>query len=443
MNNEFINLARQSFLAYCHIIDPLFKHNWHHVKMCKVLEKIARGESKRVIFSLPPQHGKTYFVTQRFPTFYFGRNPKSNIISTSYSQQYAEDSGTFVKSMMLTDEYKKIFNIQITQSTKSKKRFSLVNGGNYYAVGRGGTITGRGAQLIIIDDLIKNNHEAMSKKYRDAMIDWYKNTLRTRLRKNGSIIIIQTRWHQNDLIGYLLKDSSEDWENIVFPAISEKNEALWHELYELEHLEAIRKEMGSLAFEGLYQQKPALQDGFYIKDDWIQRYDILPKVIEDSIITFDLTFKGDEQSDWVVGQYWVKSANNFFLIDMIRGKWDFTKQLFHMKQFIANHINCGNIVIEDSANASAIFSVIKQNVSGIKLWKPKTSKESRLQSVAPLFEAKNIYIPKEQKYDDLVTELLGFPNMEHDDTVDACTMALLNLRKQSLGMVMSLGERIF
>ena len=201
--------------------------------------------------------------------------------------------------------------------------------------------------------------------------------------------------------------------------------------------------MGNLAFEGLYQQKPALQDGFYIKDDWIQRYDIPPKVIEDSLITFDLTFKGDEQSDWVVGQYWVKSANNFFLIDMIRGKWDFTKQLFHMKQFIANHINCGNIVIEDSANASAIFSVIKQNVSGIKLWKPKTSKESRLQSVAPLFEAKNIYIPKEQKYDDLVTELLGFPNMEHDDTVDACTMALLNLRKQSLGMVMSLGERIF
>jgi predicted phage terminase large subunit-like protein len=441
--NEFINLARNFFLSYCHIINPNFKRNWHHEEIAKHLEQIAAGKPKRLIISLPPQHGKTFQITQHFPTYYLGRNPKNNIISTSYSQASAEDSGTFVRDLMNTEEYKVIFQSRITQSSKSKKRFSLEQGGNYYAVGRGGPVTGRGAQLIIIDDLIKNHAEALSENYRNDMIDWYKKTLRTRLRKNGSIIVVQTRWHENDLIGHLLSDKSEEWENLVYPAINEQGEALWPELHTIDSLLTQKKIMGTISFQGLYQQQPTSEEGYLIKSAWIQRYKDPPRIFETTIITADLTFKGEKTSDYVVFQKWGKVGPNFYLLDMVRGQWDFTQTLFHMKHFLHKHKDCTNIVIEDAANASAVFSTIKQHVSGVRLWKAQTSKESRLIAVAPLFESNNIFIGEDEKYAILISELLGFPNMAHDDTVDACTMALLNLKNQSSGLIMTLGERIF
>lgn len=443
--NEWTNLARSYFLSYCHIINRNFKRNWHHEVIAKHLDEIADGKSKRLIISLPPRHGKSFLISQHFPTFYLGRNPKHNIISTAYNQTLAEDFGVYVKNLLMSEEYKTIFPVNVDISSKSKRRFSLTEGGNYYAIGRGGPITGRGGNLIIIDDLIKNEHEARSETHRKAILEWYKNTLRTRLMPNGSIIIVQTRWHQQDLIGELLNNSKEEWEYIKIPAINEFNQPLWPEMYPLEVLETIRKEVGTITFEGLYQQEPTVTQGYMIDVDWIQRYrlDDLPKIVHDSIITFDLTFKGSKDTDYVVGQKWSKLGADYYLVDMIRERADFTKTLFHMKHFINKHKDCTNIVIEDAANASAVYSTIKQHVSGVRLWKPQTSKEARLMAVAPLFEAKNIYIPKDEKYDIFVSELLGFPLAAHDDTVDACSMALLNLKTQSGGLVMSLGERIF
>lgn len=249
---------------------------------------------------------------------------------------------------------------------------------------------------------------------------------------------------KNDLIGELLNNSGEEWEYIKLPAINEAGEALWPEMFPIDVLQTIKKEIGTLNFEGLYQQEPTATEGNIIKSDWIQRYSQLPKIVSnDSIITFDLTFKGTKDSDYVVGQKWQKIGPDYYLLDMIRGQWDFTQTLFHMKQFLNKNKECSNIVIEDAANASAVYSTIKQHISGVRLWKAQTSKDVRLTAVAPLFEAKNIYIPKDEKYDILVSELLGFPLASHDDTVDACSMALLNLKTQSGGLIMSIGERIF
>lgn len=448
--NEWTNLARSYFLSYCHIINRNFESNWHHELIAGYLDDIADGKSMRLIISLPPRHGKSFMISQHFPTFYLGRNPKHNIISTAYNQSLAEDFGIYVKNVLMSEEYKTIFPINVNSSSKSKKRFSIMEGGNYYAIGRGGAITGRGGHLIIIDDLIKNEHEARSETHRKQIVEWYKNTLRTRLMPNGSIIIVQTRWHQDDLIGELLRNSGETWEYVKLPAIDQEGKALWPKMYPLQVLETIKKEIGTLNFEGLYQQEPTKSEGNIIKSDWIQRYTELPKIVNnDSIITFDLTFKGKKKSDkgkgsdYVVGHKWQKVGVDYYLLDMIRGQFDFTETLFHMKQFLNKHKDCTNIVIEDAANASAVYSTIKQHISGVRLWKPETSKEARLMAVAPLFEAKNIYIPKDEKYDILVSELLGFPLSSHDDTVDACSMALLNLKTQSGGLIMSLGERIF
>jgi len=441
--NEWIDLARCYFLSYCHIINANFQSSEHHIQIAKVLDQIADGVPKRLIVSLPPRHGKSFLISQHFPTFYMGRNPKKNIISTAYNQSLAEDFGNYVKKLMLTDEYKAIFPYKIDITSKSKKRFSLEQGGNYYAVGKGGPITGRGANLIIIDDLIKNEQEARSEVHRKHVIDWYKNTLRTRLQPKGSIIIVQTRWHEGDLIGDLLKNSREKWEYIKFPAISEEGKALWPEFYPIDMLQTMKAELGSMVFQGLYQQEPCLDDGYYIKADWIQRYKDVPAAIPNYIITADLTFKGEKHSDYVAIQLWGLLDSNFYLIDMIRGQFDFTQQLFHVKQFIEKHKDkCQNVLIEDAANGAAVYATIKKHVTGLRLWKPQTSKEGRVIAVSPMFEAKNVFIPEDPAFDIVVSELLGFPNAAHDDTVDACSMALLNLKNKKRVLI-SMSESLY
>lgn len=443
---NIVQASRESFLCFCQTITPTFQVAKHHEIISKALRPIIKGESKRLLFSLPPRHGKTFMTTQHFPAWFLGHFPEKNVISTAYNQSLAEDFGIFVKNMMISDKYQEIFpHVTLDVSSKSRKRFHIKDGGNYYAVGRGGPITGRGGDLIIIDDLIKDDSEARSETYRKSMIEWWKNTLFTRLMPNASIIAVMTRWHEDDLIGYLLKNSKEPWEYVKIPAISNDNEALWPERYSIDTLLSIKKEMGVKAFQGLYQQEPMADEGYIIKKDWIQRYSEAqkPKVFEKFIMSFDLTFKGNTSSDFVVGQYWGKVKSDFYLIDMIRGQWDFTETLSKMKAFFVKYPDSTNIVIEDAANASAVYSTIKEKVSGVRLWKPQTSKEARLSAISPLFEAKNVYIPENDKYDIVVGELLGFPNASHDDTVDACTMALLNLKKQDAGIFMSMGERIF
>lgn len=444
--NEFVTLAKTFFLSYCHIINANFISAEHHHRISKVLDEIAAGKTRRLIVSMPPRHGKTFMISQHFPTYFMGRNPKKNIISTAYNQSLAEDYGIFVKNIMLSKDYQDIFKVSLDISSKSKKRFSLNKGGNYYAVGKGGPITGRGGHLILIDDLVKNEQEARSPLHRKNVIDWYKNTLRTRLMPRGSIIVVQTRWHEEDLIGYLLKNSGEDWIHINLPAISAEGDALWPEFYDIAALETIKKEIGSLVFQGLYQGEPCIDDGKFIKADWIKRYNMktgLPVAFDGHIMTMDLTFKGGAENDYVCAQVWGNVQADYYLKDMIRGQWDFTQTLFHVKQFLMKHPEIKNILIEDAANGAAVHSVLKKQIPGVRLWKPRTSKEGRLMAVSPLYEAGNVYIPDEPKYDIFVSEHLGFPNASHDDTVDTATMALLNLKNGSKRILMSMGDSIY
>lgn len=418
-------VCRDHFLSYCATVTPTFEANHHHFTISKYLKRIAKKEPIRLIITLPPRHGKTFLISQHFPAWFLGHNPTNNVISTAYNQSLAEDYGKFVKNMMLDDRHQKIFpNVKLDFDTKSKKRFSLNQGGQYFAVGRGGAITGRGGDLLIIDDLIKNDQEARSTVYRQNMIDWYQNTLFTRLMPDASIVIVMTRWHEEDLVGYLLKNSNENWEVINFPAINDKGEALWPERYSLEDLENIKREIGSMAFQGLYQQSPMKQEGNMVKKDWIQYWETLPNQFDREIITIDTTFKGNPESDFNVLQCWGKKSNFKYLRDQIRGKLDFT-QLIAQVETMINRYPRATTYIEDSANANAVLSVLQKKFPSIKLWKPTGSKEHRLNAGLPQFERGEVFLSK--AYPETVDELMIFPNGKNDDCVDACTMALIIL----------------
>lgn len=424
------------------MMNDQFISSKHQLLIAKHLEECAY-KPKRLIISMPPRHGKSFLVSQHFPAWFLGKFPEKNVISASYGAELAEGFGRYVRNLMQTPEYEYIFETRVTKDSKAKKRFNTDQGGSYYAVGKGGPITGRGGDIIIVDDLIKSDREARSQIVREGIKDWWKETLFTRLSPGASVVVVATRWHEDDLTGWLLNNSHQDWEHLCLPAISYEGEALWPERYPIGELKQIEKETG-LSFEALYQQNPVKPEGEIIKRKDIRYYDHMPEQFDQQIMSWDLTFKGGKENDFVVGQVWGKAGSDFYLIDQVRGKWDFTETIFHFKNMCERHPLAYNRVIEDAANGAALVSQLQKNISGLNLWKPRTDKIGRVTSVTPLFTAGNVHIPQTNLYDwvdAMEKEWFSFPHGKNDDTVDAMTQALINLQEQEAGIIMGLGTR--
>jgi predicted phage terminase large subunit-like protein len=408
-----------------------FKINLHHRMIARKLEQLEKKKITRLIINMPPRHGKSYLCSQFFPAWFMGRSPGAQVISASYGQALATDFGRQVRNLMISDQYKYIFpRVRVADDSKSQSKFSTHNGGHYFAVGRGGSITGRGGHLIVIDDLLKNEMEARSEHIRNGMKEWYKNTLYTRLMPGGVIIVINTRWHLDDLCGWLLRESSDDWEVLNLPAINEKGHALWKEFFPVSQLKRIKNEIGSQAFEALYQQNPMQQEGNVVKTEWLKHWVKLPARFDEWIQSWDLTFKGSKNGDWVVGQVWGRFRQTYYLIDQVRGRWDFSETVQQVKQLSMRYPKSVKKIIEDKANGPALVSHLKQEIHGFKLWNPRSDKMSRLQSVTPILESGNVLLPPRDKpwVRGLVDELISFPVAKHDDQVDALTQALINLK---------------
>jgi len=436
-------IAQRNFISYCHLMNPAFISADHHFLIASKLQECI-DKPKRLIFSMPPRHGKSFLISQHFPTWYLGRTEGKSIISASYGQELATDFGRFVKNMMIGDHYQEIFNSKVSDDSKSKKRFNTSNGGSYIAVGRGGAITGRGGNLIIVDDLIKNEREARSEIVRQGIKDWWQQTLYTRLMPGGSVIVVATRWHEDDLTGWLLKESKDNWEEVKLPAINEEGEALWPDFYDIGRLEEIQTEIGSYAFQSLYQQHPTEPEGQIVKKKWLNRYEKLPEFFEQTVMSWDLTFKGNTESDFVVGQVWGRLESKYYLIDQVRGRWDFTRTIREFKLLCNKHPTIVNRIVEDAANGAALVSQLESHISGLRLWKPKTDKVGRVHAVTPLFEAGNVFVPQTSEYEwvePMLNEWFSFPNGKNDDTVDAMTQALINLNQSQGAFVMGVGSK--
>lgn len=437
--------ARKGLSYFTLHTKPDYLLGWVHKEICdeldRFLQDVADKKSPRLIITMPPRSGKSELVSRRFPAFALGRNPELQIIATSYSSDLSQRFNRDVQRVIDDEKYFDLFpNTRLSNSRvrtdsrgsyiRTSDLFEIVgHAGAYRSCGVGGGITGQGADILIIDDPIKDRAQAGSKTIRDSIWDWYTSTAYTRLSPGGGVIVMATRWHTDDLIGRLTQRMGEgDTFRIVnYPAIAEHDElhrkageALHPERYPLSTLLQIQKTIGSRDWEALYQQHPVPDGGALFKLEWFRRWTAtsLPPEFDHTLMSWDMTFKDSKNSDYVVGQVWGKKGPNFYLLDQVRGQWDFVKTKEMVRVLAHKWPRVVRKLVEDKANGSAVISELKSTVSGFVPITPTESKEARASSVTPYFEAGNVFIPEDSAapwVPHYVSELLEFPAGSHDD----------------------------
>ena len=399
-----------------------------------------------------PTHNST-LASRCFPAYALGRYPDMSIIAASYSADLASRMNRDVQRIMEDEPYAELFpatklaRIGERGAVRTSDIFEVVgHKGVYRSAGVGGGLTGMGCQIAVLDDVIKDRASADSPTVLQSVWDWYTSTLYTRLAPGGGIIIMNTRWSMQDLSGRLLeaqaKGEGDEWRVVNFPAIAEedeefrkKGEALHPERYPLDQLLKTKQAIGTRDWEALYQQHPVPDGGAIFKDEWLQRTWLpkdLPARFDAVIMSWDLSFKGNDASDFVVGQLVGRHGADYYILDQLRGRWSFTETVAQVKE-LAERARvrfprvAPRILIEDKANGPAVIDALKHEVSGIVPVEPDGSKEARAHAVTALFEAGNVLLPDRSLapwVDEYRLELTRFPSGAHDDQVDATTQAL-------------------
>lgn len=294
--------ARKSLLAFTEFTNPLYVRAGHHERICDKLEAVERGEIDRLMIFMPPRHGKSELASKRFPAWCLGRDPKRQIIAASYNSDLANDFGRNVRNLVNEPEFGQVFpNVTLAPDSQAANRMNTNHKGAYVAAGVGTAVTGRGAHIALIDDPFKDREEADSERRRDLVWDWYRSTLYTRLMPGGAIVLIQTRWHEDDLAGRILEQEADQWEVLELPAISPEGTALWPEWYPIEALERIKATVGPREFSALYQQKPQPDEGTFFRREWFQTWGKLPAMRYYGTSDYAVT---DGGGDFTVHRIW-------------------------------------------------------------------------------------------------------------------------------------------
>ena len=435
--------ARRKYEKYCTLTH---RGDWkaarpHHL-IAEKLDAVARGEITRLMIWMPPQHGKSCTITETFPSYYLGKYPDRRVMIASYNDNFAQKFGR--KNREKVQEYgKSIFGIELSNSKSSAATWELKrHNGGMVSVGFGGAATGEGAHLLIIDDPIKNREEANSRTMREKVFDEYRSTFKTRVRPGGSIIIVMTRWHEDDLCGRLLNDEygqTEGWEIVRLPAEAEagdllgrqEGEPLWPEGgFTADWLAQQRAAVGSYAYAGLYQQRPAPAEGGILRRTWFRFYEKPPERITTQAQSWDCTFKEGDTNDFVAGHVWGRSGADFYLLDRVHGRMGITETMQSIRTLSAKHPKARAKYVEDTANGPAVIELLKREIPGLIPVRPQGGKVVRAQAISPYVEAGNVYLPHPSIapwVHDFIEECANFPNGAHDDDVDAMTQAINQL----------------
>lgn len=408
-----------------------------------VLMRVSSGELKRVIIAMPPRHGKSERVSRKFPAWHIGRNPNDEVILASYSVDLSRGFSRIARDTLAN--HPNIFDVSVDPANQSAESWGTDgHRGGLHAAGVGGPITGKGARIAIIDDPVKNAEEADSETMREKIWEWYTSTLYTRLTPDGRIIVVMTRWHEDDLVGRLLKKEADEiaegthkgekWTVINFPALAEKDDylgraegdPLWPEFgFDKDRMEQIKVDVGSRVFNALYQQRPSAADGNLLKREWWRYYDHNnPPPFASMLLSVDAAFKDEDDSDYVVLQVWGKNGANMYLVDQIRAKLNFPATLQSINNMCAAYPDAVVKLIEDKANGSAIIQTLQGKLGGIIPVNPEGGKVARVNAVSAYIESGNVYLPRTTWIKDFVEEAASFPNGKNDDQVDAMSQAL-------------------
>lgn len=451
--------ARLSYLDYLRYTIPNFIPTQFHVFLSSVIqdtvEKVEDGRTVRICLSVPPRIGKSFTFTETLPSWFVGRNPDSMAILTAYNSELAERFGD--KNRQKAKKYwKELWGLDISPSQDNKSLFEVKgHRGGIMSVGITGGIVGNGGRLIIVDDPYKNGEEAYNGNARDKIEDMFRNAVLTRAEgKGNAIIVIHTRWHEDDLIGKLA--NTGDWLVINIPEVADggfdvlgrkKGELLCPELgRDNKWAELTYKGVGKRVWNAQYLGKPTIENGnlfqrhmfkFYTKND-------LPTVFDEVTQSWDLSMESKKSSDFVAGQVWGRKGADHYLLKRLKRRMSFIETIDMMKQFAASFPLARRIYIEKRANGAAVIETLSKEIGGIVPVSPTDSKHNRASSITPYFEAGNVYVPHEQidtNIEDYIQEFMRFPNGAHDDEVDATTQYLNEIRYSNSGKIL-LGSNI-
>lgn len=444
--------ARINYLDYLRFVVPGFIPTKLHqflAMVCQdVIEDIEQGKTIRLCLSIPPRYGKSLCLTETLPSWFVGRNPDDTAILTAYNSDLAERFGD--KNRQKAKRYwKELWGHNISSSQDNKGLFEVKNRkGGIISVGITGGITGNGGRLIIVDDPYKNGQEAMNPTIRNTIETMFRDSVLTRVEgKGNAIIVIHTRWHEEDLIGKLSKE--QGWLVVNLPVVADgfdvlkrkSGELLCPELgFDEIWAERTKKSVGKRVWSALYQGKPSIETGNLFHRDQFKFYDkmSLPVQFDEVTQSWDLAVDNKKTSDFVAGQVWGRKGGNHYLLKRIKRRMNFTETCDMIKSVTSNYPQARRIYVEKRANGGAVIETLNREIGGIIAINPKESKIQRASAVSPYFEAGNIFIPNEQldtTIEDYINEFMRFPNSDYDDEVDATSQYLNEVRLQHSGRI--------
>ena len=440
-----VERCRDSYLFFVTQMWPGFISGKHHQIMADAFERVANGDLKRLIINMPPRHTKSEFASYLLPSWFLGKFPEKKIIQTAHTAELAVGFGRKVRNLVQSEHYGKVFDTKLSSDSKAAGRWNTDKGGDYFAIGVGGAVTGKGADLLIIDD---PHSEQEAKQGNPAVFDnvyeWYTSGPRQRLQPGGSIIIVMTRWSKRDLTGQIIKNSEKDgvndWEVIDFPAILPSGTPLWPAFWKKEELEALKAELPVAKWEAQYQQNPTSEEGAIVKrDQWrIWEKDEAPAC--DFIIqSWDTAFETNNRADYSACTTWGifnhpdakgNIKTNIILLDAFKKRMEFPelkKKAFEMwKEWDPDTL----IVEKRAAGAPLIYEMRKIGIPVSEYTPHKgNDKIARVNAISDLFASGVVWCPDTRWADEVMEEMASFPNGDHDDLVDSSSQALMQFRK--------------
>jgi len=442
------NQARSDFMAYVKYVWPNFIHGRHHEKMAAAFQRVAEGKVKRLIINMPPRHTKSEFASYLLPSWFLGMFPDKKIIQTSHTAELAVGFGRKVRNLVDSDAYKDIFpTVALQADSKAAGRWATNFAGEYFAIGVGGAVTGKGADLLIIDDPHSEQEAALSEvnpEIYDKTYEWYTSGPRQRLQPGGAIVIVMTRWSKKDLTGQVVKAaaqrSGEEWEVIEFPAILPSGNPLWPQFWSLKELEALKTELPNSKWQAQYMQQPTSDVSAIIKREWWKIWEEeKPPYCEFIIQSWDTAFLKTERADYSACTTWGvfyqpddtgREQANIILLNAFKKRMEFPE----LKQRAFQEFkewNPDTLVVEAKAAGSPLIFELRAMGIPVQEFSPSkgNDKIARLNSVADIFASGRVWVPNTNWAEELVEEVASFPSGEHDDLVDSMSQALMRYRR--------------